>query len=262
MRLAWLYVLAAGCFSKPDAPLQDATPSCSDAPFAVTREVPGFADADEEFDANERTDGKELFFSKTNGSRVQLYFAQRGATTEPYASLPVPFAMTNVNETSPSLTRDGFLLLYTSELAGTWRVQEVGRASWVMPWGAPRQVLPDGSGDSIDISPDGLAMYYSHHANGELYYATRSTRMELFTTQKRVGNGIAYHAVSPDELEVYYNDSVTHKLYRQTRATTDDMFANEELVFAEGTDPQISWDGRSMLLGINHSIWVAERNCP
>jgi hypothetical protein len=122
--------------------------------------------------------------------------------------------------------------------------------------------------DSIDLSADGLRLYYANRS-GDLWVAHRDDRSATaFRDAARVvlDSRAFYVSLSPDELEIFYNNPddpmSAMKLRRQTRGAADLPFdPGTEILHDDGADPDVSHDGTTLFLSIDNGLTMFTRTC-
>jgi hypothetical protein len=208
-----------------------------------------------------------MFVAESVAGTFEISRYLRTSTAVPYSPelLVVMLNDPTANDQDPSLTADGLEVFFVSDRDGTYRAYTSVRPSLALPWGPPRLVagLESREVSSLDITPDGLALYVE--LVDELHRSQRATRTADFSPPdpQIVGyNNTAFPSVSPDELEVYYN--LGSEVVLRTRTDSDSPFGMETSVAgATGTvDPDLSADGSVMVIVTGITLGRRTRSCP
>jgi hypothetical protein len=136
-------------------------------------------------------------------------------------------------EASPTVTGDGLelhFMRWTLADSGPSRYAPwVARRAWAdAEWGTPERSIGLGENLGIEISPDGLEMYYPR--NGGIYRARRASRAPdaRWTAEGELFEGAGRPTLSPDGLTIYYHGAApAMALVRRSRATLADAWGDE-----------------------------------
>lgn len=216
------------------------------------------------FDPTLSADKRELIFVDKPNSNYDLYMATRADSelTTPFTNeMALTQFNTTFDETDASLTEDGLLLLFKSNRSGAARAYQSVRAGVAFPWTTVALVpgLTDTTINGLDISPDGLTLYFDD--NVSFAVASRATRNDPFGNIVRPSlDHAAYPSVSPDGLELYYNAT---GIVRRTRASESDPFGGGTAAVVDdgGFDADITPDGRTLIFRAGTSLFMRDR-CP
>jgi hypothetical protein len=182
---------------------------------------------------------------------------------------------------TPTLTADELELFYVQESSDIQSaVVVLRRASPAAPFSVP-QAVPElsvcqmGEAQSLDVSADGLRIYFSCHQEGyksaALRLASRAQRSSPFVPDPdpigMVGLSID---VSRDELIAFSSANGAEQVPKvYTRPSLDDSFGGDEPVPGIEVDllnPELSPDGLALLgavrTDLQHSLTVARRSSP
>lgn len=228
-----------------------------------------------EFDPTENADGTELWFSSREaaGNAQDLSWSTKIAATGKWGpSTVAPFNLPGVTDADPALSDDGLRLVFMSDRLGSLRAWEVARTAVGQPFGGAA-ILRGIDGipvDGLDMTLDGLTLYFSAANDGELHVAHRSSVDAPFVAEEEGGalrvlaNGVAYPSISPDGREVFYgHPGGGSATYRRVRGDTSQPFeVTEEVIYNDADDPEISADGRRLYFARSGALLVARRDCP
>lgn len=219
-------------------------------------------------------DGRMVMFSSVRPGGEHLWMAQRagldqrfGAATEP------PVLRSDATDGEPSFndtelyfvsTRTGSECLYMSKRTGD-------------TFETPRPLDPNvfcGVFDSVDISHDGLRLYYE--LDGRHLVSRRDTTAVDFTRGDEITGwteALNFCSLSSDELAIYCEAKPGSQLqiWKATRSNRSDLFLDPARLpdFDEtrnAGDPTLTADGKLMLYSANapgddHDLRIVERRC-
>lgn len=194
-------------------------------------------------------DRKELFYAFDIGSGYDIYRSLRSDTTLPFtANAIVSELSSNSDDSDPALTGDGLMIVFISERSGTGpRAYQATRSSRTAAFSAPQPVpgLENTAVHGIDVSPDGLTIYYD--TGTKLVAAKRTARDQPAVVLQDLSVDVtSYPSVSGDGLALYYNG---RGVMRRTRASTSATFvpATEMTVDDGGADADVLPDGSAIV---------------
>jgi hypothetical protein len=209
-------------------------------------------------------DRTELFYAYDLGTGYDIYQAVRSDTNQPFAAGGIVGALTSAgNDTDPALTADGLLVVFISDRGGTGpRAYQAKRGSIVTAFSAPQLVpgLENTPVSSVDVSPDGLTLYYDDGAR--LRSVSRTARDQpILVLQEIAMESTPFPSLSADGLELYYNGP---GVMRRTRHDTSSSFDLAPPVSVDdgGADADLLPDGSALVLtGGNGSdvVYLRER---
>ena len=252
-------VAVAGCDLvfplEPPAQL-DASPLGACPFLAPTELEPSIISA---FDPSLRGDVLELWFSKNGGaSDFDLYSVRRPSLTDPFgAEVAADGLNTNVSDTDPALTLDGLRMFYHSDL-----ITEAQRTSATEPFGTgSAHVDLPGNVVGIDISFDGLRIYYDH-VDGLRSQARLSLDTPFLMPATDLGPNRRFPSISHDELELFFDD-VAGNIYRVLRGSVTARFDGVPELIIAGGDAEISDSGKLLIFRslVADRLAVSERSC-
>ena len=270
--------LLAGCFTKPEPfTPPDAAPlvNCSGVPFPDNPSTFGEFLGTNPADPSLTADGLEMYFTidpdPTADPRTYRYDIVRWTRTDPMGvfmrdTTPLDFNAADTPDADPSLTADGSMIFFISQRSGGERGYFATRSSGT--WGAGQSIpgLETMDMHSIDISFDGLALYFFDTSSpARLMRATRPSRLDAFESPTIVGGdlgtNLGFHTVSADQLEMFYlNTTGTN---HAARATVDALFEPAPPTFASiAIDPDLSADGETLVVAIANTLGMLHRDCP
>jgi hypothetical protein len=238
-------------------------PGCAGSPFGNPQQVLGTV-LDNDFDPSESSAGRELWFVRNPNTMTDfdIWIATRGSATGAFdagASFQYNSAM---NDGDPSLSGDGLIVVFFSSRGGTRLAYESKRTTIDGPLSQPVP-LPASPADGIDLSFDGLTLYYIDD-NGALVAIRRPARDQPFGMPgSSLAAAVRYPSLSPDELELYFTKPMRGEIYRRTRATTTAAFdpASETTILLDGGDPDVSPDSLRLHYSVSGDIHVMTRTC-
>ncbi len=228
-----------------------------------------------EFDPSENADGTELWFS----SREVAFDAQDLSSSTKIAatgkwgpSTVASFNLPEVTDADAAFSDDGLHLVFVSYRLGPPRAWEVTRTAIGQPFGGA-SILRGIDGltvNGLDLTLDGLTLYFSDAGDGELHVAHRPSFDAPFVAEEVGGalrvlaSDVAFPSISPDEREVFYTKlSGAVATYRRVRVDTSQAFeVAEEVIYNDADDPDISSDGRRLYFVRGGQLFVARRDCP
>jgi hypothetical protein len=261
-RILGLLLALGGCdalFGLQSIPPFDATTTTSD----VSTDGPGctfgefgiplvhFEFGTGAYDPQLRGDLLEVFFHRGG----DLYSATRTDTSSSFGD-PVQLASTNAaQENDPTVTADGLLLMFQRGTTAWQVTREHGGAAWSAP------TLVAGlqtSSDGLDLAPDGLTVYFTNSA--QIWSASRATRQEGFGPRSLVHGSGAWPSISGDERELYFTAG-GGGVSRASRERLVDAFENAVVEDADGSDADISPDGRALIMIRQQRVQIRYREC-
>jgi hypothetical protein len=274
--------LCAGCFSKPgfsggggdgdggiDGNIDSGTGSmpCTGTTWPSPVNVMGL-DNQVTGEPTITGDLKEIYWSHQSAG-WKIEWAKRTLVTSGFTTQGVvAFDPGAAIDQDPSITDDGLMMIYRVGLdEPDARMKQVTRLNRVpgTPWSAPIDVpgLAAATVTSLDLSGDGLTLYYTRGLT--LHFATRNTRMDMFTEQPQIlGAGIVFPAISGDELSLYYMSN--NLIHVATRGDKLSAFGTGMPVFNDPKlkDADITADGKTMVIATDNSytIAISQRTCP
>lgn len=249
----------------PDA-LPDAV-GCSERGFMVPMPLDD-PDSRLEISPTLSADGLELYFSADVGSTFRLHRATRATTDEPFANVVELPLLAGRPTLDASLTRDDLTMVFVSRAADNL-VLESRRAAVGEPFSEPIIVtgLEDigGGAQSLDLSYDGLTIYYANIA-GELWVASRREIGRPFEGARPLATGVVHPSISPDHRELFYNSpdypTGNTDLYRRVRASVADDFSAEMSLFPGAQGADLAQDASTLILSSLGRLQIYRRQCP
>ncbi|MBL0220391.1 MAG: PD40 domain-containing protein [Myxococcales bacterium] len=205
--------------------------------------------------------------SEGPGGDWDLYRATRPAANLPFGLLePMLGFNTSDSEGEPAITADGLTFMFTRQSsAGAVRAFEARRATSTAPWSNPTTPLGLTATNtlSLDLSPDGLTVYYHSGASGSPLMATKRASLTMpFTAPVMIGPEAWFPSVSADGLELYFQEKdITPNVWRATRGAIGAMFDTGTPYEADGEDADVSPDGGALVTRIGTSLRLRERGC-
>ena len=271
-------VLGSGCFEKPanltnrtadaatdGAGAADAPAALCDVPFSPM--VPlrlGELDGAATGEPTITGDGLDLYWMlQTSGSNYEIHHADRAAVGNSFTTrgrfTPAPIEATDQD---PSISADGDLLVYRGQPGAAPKAYFLTRTAGT--WSTPA-LLPGLEAEvvsSLDLSPDGLTLYFNNGSNN-LRRATSASRGAPFVVDPTgLGANFSFAAVSADGREVYYASSGGISRVLRPDTAFGWQMSSMTQVLTEGFDPELSPDGESLYVANGIGISVATRDCP
>lgn len=206
-------------------------------------------------------DRKHVYFAKQeSGSHWEIHSATRSATDVPFlvTSAPQFDVGGSTYDQDPAVTDDNQLVVFiqsTSHFVAQVRWDGTG---WLSEGALMASVT------SLDISPDGLTLYYATSGK-ELFATKRASRMVPFTTSATpIASDILFPSVTGDGLTLYSVEGVPGTgIEVRTRTTTTDAFGPPTRLFDNAVDPDVTSDDSAMVVSVNHTtLGLATRACP
>lgn len=195
-------------------------------------------------------DRTELFYAYDVGAGYDIYRTVRTDTSMPFSVTGIVGELSsNTNDTDPSLTEDGLMIMFISERGGNGpRAYQATRMSRTAPFSVPLLVpgLMNTPIVGVDVSPDGLTLYYDDGA--KLVAANRSGRDQPVIVLHDVAlDATPFPSVAADGLELYYNEA---GVMRRTRPDTSMAFeaATRMTIDDGGADADVLPDGSALVL--------------
>lgn len=203
----------------------------------------------------------ELYWSHQNG-RWLIERASRTTTSGTWAiNAALDFVPNNIIDADPSVTSDGTLMIMRVESGGKPLFVQSTKSGATWSGVSSVQGLESVQPASLDLSGDGLTLYYNDMSNN-LRVATRHDRtMPFADSGDSFGSGFAFPAVSADGLQMFYTNGIGGTS-RATRPTTTDAFTSVGEEFAEYKDPDLTEDGTTLVVAKDQKIHIATRTCP
>ncbi len=270
----WVLLATAGCnpvFGLKETVPPDGPPppiGCSGQLFGSPVSLPPLVENQAEFDGQLSADGRELWMVAHDPSVQDEFRAYRSVRATRDADFPLA---TKVDlapgraVTDPALTADGRRIMFVSR-EPTELVLEAVRETPDGVFGSPALISGLGSISvaGLDLSVDGLTVYYTNFA-GDLWTASRATVDDPFVDARMLMTNIGYPSVSPDQLELFYT-KVTPTggpIYRRLRPAVSEPFGPDETIVADrGADPDVSPDGRTLVISDLGGLTLLTRECP
>lgn len=268
----WLVavILTTGCnrlLSLEETYPVDARPDaigCSGALFIGPDPLVGFEGGDGEYDSQLRFDGLELWFTIVRGGETDLFVAKRGNPNAAFGAPQVAAFVSTAPDYDPALTGDGLRLMFVTGRNGGREVFETTRAALDQEFGPPSGVTVPSTGiESIDLSDDGLRLYYTNSA-GDLWMVNRPGHDAPFTDAIQLLTAVAvFPTLSPDERELFYLPVArTNEIWRMVRpSATAEFDPATAIKLRDGTDPDMAGDGTTLTLTVNNGVSVMTRPC-
>ena len=267
--MATSILLASGCFSKPgfngggtDDARGDGGPDAASCTGVFSTPV-----------AIPQTNGLVTGEPTIAGNLLELYWAHdstswlierasRSSTTGTWGTgASINFGQGTVIDADPSITDDGTLMILRISSGGVPILVQSEKTGGTWGTVAAVQGLTSIHPSSLDLSGDGLTLYYNDAANN-LRVATRGDRLSAFVDSGGTfGNGFSFPTVSADGLLMFFSNGIGGTS-RATRPTTADSFSivGEEL--ADYKDPDLTQDGTTLVVAKDQKIHIATRSCP
>lgn len=278
MRRAWMVVLATcGCNQvfglEPTTSLHadaeiDAI-GCSGVRFVGPTSLHGTVidGAPFERDPSFGNSPDEIWFARQTANQDDdLYVA---TPTSPQGSfdtvVEAPGLDSSMDDYDLALSADGLDAVFASLRGGSRRAFEATRAVTTASF-EPPSAIPELSGTDlyfgIDLSVDGRTLYYVDR-DENLWSMHRAQRDQPFDPPAMVAAGVRKPSVSPDERELFFLVAGTNTgIYRRVRADTTRPFDPvDELINADGADPDISPDSKQLVMTIDGSLALLTRTC-
>jgi hypothetical protein len=218
-------------------------------------------------------DGNELWFAGRTaaGAQQDLYFTTRASATDSFATPQLAvFDDPTADDSDPAFTADGLDLIFVSTRVSGQRLWETTRSALSDPFDMPHEIgelAGTGVPNGLDLSNDGLTLYYVTGLSSDLYMVTRPDRTKLFDVAhaQLVSSGVQTPGVSPDGLELFFDPTFMNNISRRTRATTDVPFGTDDtLVQAGATTPDVSADAQTLIFAdtLRNGFEYKTRPCP
>jgi hypothetical protein len=276
-RVRLLGVLAlAGCNSiyglEETEPRTLEPSTCSTVVFGATRPLDEFRGGDTEFDGQLSRDGLEIWF--TVGDRIHR--GTRAARSDEFTI--TPFAQIPEPSNDPALTADGnrMMFFHVDQPRRVFEGVRLDPMSSTFDSIRPVTSIDLATGEfgvqSLDLSWDGLTVYYVAGDNDTLYWARRPSRDAAFEEHAPLldmsGMPIddaVWPSISADQLELFYNrradPDIAKNVYHRVRSSPTGRFSEENVILI-GADPDISPDGQSLIVSQRPDLVVLDRICP
>jgi hypothetical protein len=214
-------------------------------------------------------DSLELYFVRSGIDPFEIWHAGRQRVGDVFEVdvARAPFNIPGYENSDPSLTADGTLLIFVGRDATNggpkkgYQVTRQSAAEWTTP--APIPGLESATMESVSLSWDGLTIYFAR-ADYTLMQATRATRMDPFGTAVAVADPPAlWPTVSADGLEMFYSQQ-GGGIFHARRTATDHMFGTITNPLSYGADPFLMPNSTNMWVTYQSDQTVAElvRECP
>jgi len=270
----WVALLVGGCNQllgiEPTAPITpDARidgPGCSDAGFSNPVELQGSV-LQIDYDPSTSGDVREIWFTRS-ADGFDLFAARRADANSPFESIAEYAYDSPSGDFDATLSVDGLILMFVSDRLAGAQVYEARRASTMDTFGSPSvitAIAPDEPLRGIDLSRDGLRLYYSNGT--ELRMVERATTSAPFGAPSDVlATDAHFPSLSPDELELFHarfgaNNSPLG-VFRSTRTSTTVAFSGSaELINSTISDPDVSADSTQLYYSAQGHLGVMTRSC-
>lgn len=246
-------------------------PGCSDLLFGNPMLLPG---APQDVTAKSPTlvGPLDLVFTTVVGNpgQVDIFTAHRPSAADPFGTPSVVAALDSTqDEIDPSFSGDGLDVIF---IRGFNTLLEARRTSPGAVFSSPTPVMlaqmVDVSGGGVELSWDGLTLYYSTlESTWNVYSMTRPRRDMPFGPPGPVlASNAQWMTISPDQLEIYYIDPGSGSVFHGRRASTDVPFGSFEMYVANADDPDIVAlpGGLQALLYVDYAaggVTIATRQC-
>lgn len=221
-------------------------------------------------------DGLTMYFDRGSipggTSWFQLYTATRSSLSSPFTNIaPISELSATAHVGHPCVSQDGLRLYYEKN----WQIQISTRTSTSTPWSAGQYLNVLNSVGNVEtprLSADELTVVFDSpngtggHGGYDIFIASRLNTSVPFGNIRNLSelNSSANDfgaSLSADGLSIYFTSVFSGQTlcYKATRDTVNDQFGGcEVLPFAAGfSNPTISADGKTMLLGANWDTYVS-----
>ncbi len=267
-------VTLAGCnelwgLDRTRVPVPVDAVGCAGRPFGAPVSLPPLLPDKAQFAPQLSSDGRELWFVAHDPSAGDQFWAYRSTRSSTTAEFPtaVKVDLAQGREvTDPALTADGLRIAFVSR-APTELVLEATRERVDAPFSDPVVIanLGDvpGAVSSLDLSVDGLTLYYGNY-EGTLWSASRSSLTAPFGDRRWLFDDARYPSVSPDQREIFYNTVTTPDgpVLRRVRADAAQPFDPAAVVVLDrGGDADVSPDGGTLVVSVNGGVTLLQREC-
>ena len=247
-------------------------PGCSDLVFGNPMPIMG-GPQDSTMKSPTLAGALDLVFTDpvgANPAQVDIFSAHRASAADAFGTPTAVAALDSAqDETDPSFSGDGLDVIF---IRGFNTLLEARRGSVTSAFSSPTPVMltqaVDAGGGGIELSWDGMTLYYStFEQQWNVHAVTRARIDQPFGPPGPVlAPNAQWMTISPDQLEIYYIESGSGSIFRGRRASTDVPFGSFEMYVANADDPDIVAlpGGLQVLLYVDSasgSIEIATRQC-
>lgn len=200
------------------------------------------------FDAALSADQLELFSAAPSAKNgLEIVVSRRETTLSPWGNpTPLDRLSSMGEESDPSITEDGLVLVFYTNRNGRPGLWQVTRDNLGAEWnaGAPLSEL-DVNVRSAEISADGLRLYVvdGDQSSSTLYRYHRMSRSSPFENPMVLATGALYPSVSRDETELFFHDEGIKRMIGDGTGG----FADPALLIPGAKDPDISFDNSTLI---------------
>jgi hypothetical protein len=273
-------MLVGACLAKPPAPdLNDGGPTddaftmvdCTGVAFPPLVRVLALPEPNFIGDPTMTANELELYYTVSTTRGVwDLGYARRASKDDPFSAVADAFPFNNDydEEADPAVTADGLTLVFVRRGSGSparygyYTTRSTRGEVWPSP--VPIPGLANTPMEQIDISADGLTLYYVTTVSPySMYSATRAQRDANFSpTPTELTLERSFPSVSSTGLELFFNNSTTSVDYA-TRSATTEPFGQSAVLFPEVVDPDIIGNDQLLITYSmqQRSIHVYRRTC-
>ncbi|MEO8699638.1 MAG: hypothetical protein ABI867_06320 [Kofleriaceae bacterium] len=260
VRMVSLVLLLSGCeLAFPlDGPDAAASANCSALFGGAATPIIDFDGSPEELDPSFTSNVDELFLTIAVGGLKHIHRSERTGQGRYTRAVVVPLLNTQFEDFDPALSQDGLSMLFLS--SGTALVSEVRRDSADAAFGVPGIVNLPESVRGLDVTPDGLTVYFQD-SDDNLAFARRPSPTASFGGVVDLGFTGSFPTISADQRELYYRTEDQGIVRRRREDPDAGTFGPEEMV-VDGGDPEISLDGRTLIFVRDQTLLTMTRECP
>lgn len=226
-------------------------------------------------------DGLELIFHSNRPGGPGGYDMYRATRPDRASDFGAAELLANVNspshEENATLSHDGLTMYFTSTRSGSDTVFVATRAARGEPFGAPAELPGLGAIVGPELSADGSEMFASRNDGGtyDLFritdYASPAPTFERVDALTSETLDEFYPTLTGDGLTLYYEIGAMN-IQRAHRAAIGEPFVADgrDATFSsteDDTDPDISHDGRTFVLGSQRlavttfDLFIWQRDC-
>lgn len=264
MRPFLVLVLLTGCdkvFSTPfdedgNVDAGPDAPSCIAGTFAAPVEVPGMFQLGTLVDPTFASP-RELW-TVPSVSPQALHVSTRTSEGEPFDTIEKSLLDTPQSDSDPTFSADGKAIAFSHDALLYTATRDSAEPG--TPFGLTMETAIYTT-YGIDLSADGLLLYFVDPQE-QLRMAGRGSYAERFAEAPQVlATGVRFPSISADHLELFYmhTDGAIH---RRVRSAMEEVFENDQVVFDNAGDPDISVDGTTLVFSRQRRIMTAVRACP